>query len=218
MTSWDEHCRLWISACALPGNEADQQMQSARKRVAENSSDDWQWLVEALTDPERKWFVAKVFESQSMPRRLLTPMLHAGVMERNPSFNKYFIEPCVSCFGARRVLVELLGYLESGSDEEKAGAASALYWVGGRSDDNLLELHLRIRNRLLLEFVNNPDLNLRRRIIPMLQLKKALYPKELRPLVSQAVKIARKHPDEYIRHRVKVQLGVGGPLMPIPDG
>src|SRR2546429_73912 len=106
-------------------------MQAARKRVAQNTPADWLWLAESLAHPERKRVGAGVFKFQPVPRRLFRPMLWAGVLERNPSYNRVFIEPCVRSLGGRRVLEELLRYLESGTDEEKAGAASALYWAGG---------------------------------------------------------------------------------------
>ena len=104
-------------------------MQAARKRVAQNTPDDRRWFAEAPTDPDRKWFVADVFKFQTLPKRLFGPMLRAGVLERNPSLNRVFIEPCVRSLGGRRVLEELLRYLDSGTDAEKAGAASALYWA-----------------------------------------------------------------------------------------
>jgi hypothetical protein len=216
--TWDEHYLVWSELCRKPGQEAHWRMQAARKRVAQNTPDDWRWLVEALGDSDRKWFVAGVFKFQPVPKRLFGPMLRAGVLERNPSFNRAFIEPCVRSLGARRVLEALLRYLESGTDAEKAGAASALYWSGGNPrHEELRELQDRLRCRLLQEFVSNPDLNVRRRIIPSLRLVPEAYPEELRSLILVAVEVARSHPDAYIRHRVEVQLGAGGPFMAIPD-
>jgi len=216
--TWDEHFRLWSEARHKPGEDARRLLEAARKRVARNTPDDWQWLAQALADDERKWFVADVFELQTVPRRLLGPMVRAGVLERNPSFNRRFIEPCVRSLGGRRVLEELLRYLESGTDAEKAGAASALYWAfGNPRNEELAGLWERLRCRMLREFVDNPDLNVRRRIIPMLHLEPEAYPEELRPLIKVAVQVARSHPDEYIRHRAEVQLGAGGPLMALPD-
>ncbi|HEX8693605.1 MAG TPA: hypothetical protein VF746_14375 [Longimicrobium sp.] len=216
--TWDEHYRLWSEARRGPGQDVGPRLQAARRRVARNTPGDWRWLTEALADAERKWFVAGVFERHPVPGRLLGPMLRAGVLERNPSFNRLFIEPCVKSLGGRRVLEELLRYLEGGTDAEKAGAASALYWAGGNPrNEELGELRERLRCRMLREFVGNPDLDVRRRIVPMLWLEPEAYPEELRPLVPAAVEIARSHPDEYIRHRVEVQLGAGGPLMALPD-
>jgi hypothetical protein len=215
--TWDEHFRTWSEVRRGLRQEVQALMQAARKRVARNTPDDWQWLAEALGDAERKWFVAEVFETHPVPGRLLGPMLRAGVLERNPSSNRAFIEPCVRSLGARRVLEALLRYLESGTDAEKAGAASALYWVGGNPRSEELDgLRERLRGQMLREFVHNPDLDVRRLIIPMLRLEPEAYPEELRPLVPAVIEIARSHPDEYIRHRVEVQLGAGGPLLTIP--
>jgi len=70
---------------------------------------------------------------------------------------------------------------------------------------------------MLQTFVHNEDLQVRRRIIPRLILEPGVYSEELRPLVKHAIEIARAHPDAYIRHRIEVQLGAGGPYMAIPD-
>lgn len=217
---WDEQYQLWSDACRRPGQEAHWRMQAARKCVARNTPDDWRWLEEGLSDPDRKRFVAAVFRFQPVPRRLFGPMLHAGVLERNPSLNRMFIEPCVRSHGAGRVLRALLGYLESGTDAEKAGAASAVYqadWAGNPRNEDLGDLRQRVDSQMLREFVGNPDLEVRRRIIPMLRLAGEAYPVELRPLIPVAVDVARSHPDEYIRHRIEIQLGAGGPFMAIPD-
>ncbi|HEU4556229.1 MAG TPA: hypothetical protein VFS20_00220 [Longimicrobium sp.] len=216
--TWDEHYRLWSEVHRGSWEQAEELVRAARKRVGRNTPDDWQWLAEALADAERKWFVAQVFENHPVPTRLLGPMLRAGVLERDPSANRMFIEPCVSSLGARRVLEVLLGYLETGTDAEKAGAASARYWVGPNPrNEDVEELKARFHCQMLRELVQNPDLDVRRRIIPMLRLEPEAYPQELRPLIPVAVEIARSHPDNYIRHRVEVQLGAGGPLMAIPN-
>ena len=217
--SWDEHYRLWSDVCQKTGQEAHWRMQAARKRVAQNTSDDWKWLAESLTDCYRKWFVASVFKFQPVPKRLFGTMLRDGVLERDPSFNRVFIEPCVRSLGGRRVLEGLLQYLEDGTNAEKAGAVSALYWdQGNPRREDLTDLRKRLKCKMLQEFVGNPDLSVRRRIIPMLRLEPKAYTEELRSLIPKAIEIARSHPDEYIRHRVEVQLGSGGPFKAIiPD-
>ena len=214
--TWEEHYRLYLETRRRPG--AYQCLQSARKRVAQNSPEDWQWLIRSLDDNERKWFVADVFRFQQLPRRMFFPMLRAGVLERNPSLNREFIDPCVRFYGAVRVCTILLAYLETGSNEEKAGAANALYWAEcPKPGEDISELRNRIRADMLREFVYNEDLEVRRRIIPQLDLKTEHYPEELHPLIQRAIIIARAHPDEYIRHRVEIQLGSGGPFLAIPD-
>jgi hypothetical protein len=216
--TWDEHYDMYCEARQHRGVEAYRCIVSARKRIGQNSPDDWQWLIKSLSDPERKWFVASVFQNQQIPKRLFVPMLRAGVLERNPSFNRWFIDPCVRSCGAVRVCTVLLSYLKNGSNEEKAGAVSALYWgLHPNQDEDISELLTQIRAAELREFVQNEDLRVRQRLIPMLSLNPNHYSEELRPLIPLAIEIARTHPDKYIRHRVEVQLGGIGPLMPIPD-
>jgi hypothetical protein len=49
-----------------------------------------------------------------------------------------------------------------------------------------------------------------------LQLNPALYNEEIQPLIAKAISIARTHSDEYIRHRIEIQLGASGPFKAIP--
>ncbi len=213
--TWDEHYQRCREA---RGNEKYLRIQAARKRVAQNSAEDWEWLRTSLGDAERKWFVASVFTFQPVPKRLVEPMLRAAVLERDPSFTRYFIDPYVRTYGTKRVCTILLAYLETGTNEEIAGAASAYYHTWGpQPGKDVTELRTRIRSVMLRTFVHNEDLQVRRRIIPVLSLEPGDYPEELRPLVKNAIEIARAHPDAYIRHRVEVQLGAGGPYMAIPD-
>lgn len=214
---WSEHFDDWLQATGTRGPEAHLRMQAARKRVQLNSPADWEWLSEALADVKRKAFVALVFQRQPVPKRLLAPFLRAAIMERDPSRNRMFIEPCVRSWGGVEVNRRLLKYLQTGSNEEKAGAASALYWAQGNPrDEDLSQLRSGIRSALLREFVVNADLHLRQRIVPLLRLDQSAYESEDRPFVAEAIAIARVHSDEYIRHRIEVQLGAGGPLMAIP--
>ncbi|MFI9307639.1 hypothetical protein [Streptomyces triculaminicus] len=55
-------------------------------------------------------------------------LLKAAVHDPDPSFNRQFVEPALNAFGHRRVRIALLGYLRTGTDLERAGAARAWYW------------------------------------------------------------------------------------------
>ncbi|PYR94929.1 MAG: hypothetical protein DMF84_02725 [Acidobacteria bacterium] len=55
--------------------------------------------------------------------------------------------------------------------------------------------------------VSNANVDVRRSVIGHLDLCEADYDPTDRPLVPRAIAIARAHPDQYIRHRVAVQLG-----------
>ena len=66
---------------------------------------------------------------------------------------------------------------------------------------------MRQRCLLLREFVSNPSVLVRQRIIPHLELTDAAsYPEEFRALVPQAIQIAKSHDDGYIRHRLEIQM------------
>jgi hypothetical protein len=160
---------------------------------------------EALEDHERKWFVAAIFSGSPVPKRLLKAMLRAGVCEVNPSLNKYFIQPCISSYGHRVVNEASLQFVETGSDYEKAGAVNALYWAGMslRFDDykrgltlenatpesraaylELKDVWERKRCLFLREFVSNENIDVRRSIIPSLNLDEAAYPTDLKARAS----------------------------------
>ncbi len=75
--------------------------------------------------------------------------------------------------------------------------------------DAVADLVSEWRETALREFVMNEDLDVRRCIIPGLPLRAGRYPADLHELVQEAVRIARAHPDDYIRHRVEIQTGGG---------
>jgi len=209
---------LWQSAREAGDYEqADKYITVARLHISSAGNAGWNWLADSLRNEERKWFVAEIFEAHPVPRKLYERMILTGVLEKDPSSNRYFIEPCVRSFGSRDVLSELLNYLRSGMDEQRAGAASALYWVSCENKTDLDDpLRNQIRCQMLSEFVRNDNIEVRRRIIPMLALDPEIYPESLQSLIPEAISIARAHPDEYIRHRVEVQLGAGRLFMAIP--
>jgi hypothetical protein len=142
-------------------------------------------------------------------------MLRAAVEERDPSFNRVFVEPCVLQYGRKATVEHLLRFLEEGTASEKAGAANALYWTGLGKDD-LGVLEPRPQQTLLREFVNTDNLDVRRAILGKLRLFAQDYAEADRPLVAKAIEIARRSDDDYLRHRVEVQLGGGGPFKPLP--
>ena len=184
-----------------------------------------EWLAPALEDERRKWFAAFVLDcAGTLPRRFFEPVLRAAVYEVNPSNNRVFVDLCLRSRGTIATVERLLEYVEGGSDFEKAGAASALYWAWGhstegitRDDEQALEaLAARQRELLLREFVRNASLDVRRSIISKLSLDSQNDPPELKRLVAEAVRVAREEGDDYIRHRLQIQFGCGGPLPSLP--
>jgi hypothetical protein len=236
--SWEEFFDAYQSArCAGDRQVTERIIKDARSLLSKAPTEDWKLLGAALHDQERKWLVAEVFSKAPVPKRLFNVMLRAAVHEINPSLNRYFVEPCIAAFGHRAVNEALLEYVEQGNDFEKAGAINALYWGGMhlQFDDyrrgltlehatpesrtaylELKDVWERKRSLFLREFVSNENVDVRRSIIPSLNLDEADYPNDLKLLIAQAVEIARNHEDEYIRHRVEVQLGNERLLKPLP--
>jgi hypothetical protein len=189
-----------------------------------------------------KWCAASLFrQSESIAEVFFVPLLDAAVDEVDPSDNRSFVEPCMKHFGPRRVNEYLLSVVESGTDFRRAGAVNALYWsqvrllfrnvllddvppfdiehatAESRTAYMALQDVWERKKRLFLEtFVANASVEVRRSIIPALKLDPQAYPHSYRPLVARAIAIARSHKDDYIRHRVEVQLGDIRPLAPLP--
>jgi hypothetical protein len=238
---WDEYCIEYLNARPTKHfQEAASPLLSAVHRsVRSASKKDWEWFVLALGDAQKKWFVVFALDAiGTLPKVLFMPMLRAAVYERNPSLNRKFVEPCIRCYGHLRVNEVLLDFFEKGTNFEKAGAANASYWalmplafkgsVPNFDGENAIsesrstrvaldDILLRQRCLFLQEFVSNTDIDVRRSLIPRLELKDpSVYPEHLRPLVDQAIQIARAHSDDYIHHRVEVQLDRDRLLKPLP--
>ncbi|MBV9691106.1 MAG: hypothetical protein JO202_15520 [Ktedonobacteraceae bacterium] len=161
----------------------------------------------------KKQFLAIILRKRKeefLPEVFFAPLMRIAVYEANPSFNRSFIEPCLRAFGYRRVLEALLLYLERGTNREKAGAGRAFYWARlpsqKRRDEELAELDKVIATTMLKEFVKSDNLDVERSLIPQLFLKPSHYLQEGKRLIPLAIHKARHHPDEYIRHRIEIQL------------
>ena len=218
MKELEELFNSWNNLRNKDHNNAKLTLKKARRIISVSGSDGWSWVSDSLHDEIKKWFIASIFEKMPVPNYLFNEMLYASIMEGNPSSNRKFIEPCVRSFGVLSVLNEILKYLETGSNREKAGAVSILYWIRETPDEKIPEeIYTKIRCWRLREFVNNEDVALRQRIVPALILDPKCYPEELHNLIQKAIQIAQKHPDEYIRHRIEIQLGGEGPYKPLPN-
>ncbi|MDT7840513.1 hypothetical protein [Streptomyces justiciae] len=185
----------------------------------------------ATPGPGREWehearsIVRRTLRAAGVPPEgLFEQLVRTGVYDPNPSFNRQFIEPAVLLYGRRRVKAALIDVLRTGSDAERAGAARAWYWTGvsvrcldrenrvmtpeSRAEvDSVADLGAEWQEAALREFVANEDLDVRRCLLPGLVLNARRRPAELHGLVAEAVRIARNHPDAYLRHRVEVQVG-----------
>ncbi|MEW6737844.1 MAG: hypothetical protein AB1489_41580 [Acidobacteriota bacterium] len=214
-------------------------IREVQDEIANSKDIDLDWPINALSDEKKKRFVAYCFANQiKLPQELFFPMIKAAIYEPCPSSNRSFVEPCIKTFGHRVVNLALLEVLENGTDFEKVGAVNALYWAQVQLTFNfavtdykvenataesqkeysaLSDIRLKKQCLYLKEFINNPNIEVRRSIIASLPLDKDSYPDALKELVDEAIKIARNHSDEYMRHRMEVQLGNVNILEPLPD-
>lgn len=208
----------WLAKRGASGGEAHAMVSEVAKRMAVFEADDLVWLADSLTDAQRKFFTAALFsETGTLPESLYEPMLHAAVYEPSPLQAHAFVEPCVKSFGVKRVHQTLMDYLGAGSNYEKTGAVNALHWCGerktgneiGRSQTDAEMVKLaEIQHRLYLRtFVDNTDIELRRALITHADLNVLAPTMPVQELIDKVVRIARAHPDQYIRNRVEVQLG-----------
>jgi len=138
-----------------------------------------------------------------LPEPFFAALVRAAIHDPDPSFNRQFVEPLLAAFGRRRVQEALLETLTTGTNAERAGAARAWYWATFETLDDVQD---RWNRAALREFVANDDLDVRRCVLPELTLDPADHPAELHPLVAEAVRLARTHSDDYLRHRVELQV------------
>ncbi len=210
------------------------------------SREDLVWLENGLKDPNMKWFIVIIASQVTgLSDNLFNPLMDAAIDEVNPSLNRAFIDPCLVNFGPRRVNEFLLDVLETGTPFEQAGAVNAMYWaqiplsfkmknVDLEADPDsqftleqateesrkkvlaLADIWKRKHLLLLEHFVKSKSVEVQQSIIPSLDLNVKNYPESHKSLVHEAINIAHSHPDDYIRHRVGVQLGTGKSLKPLP--
>jgi hypothetical protein len=213
--TWEEQYHRWVKA--RDNNPYDDRparivvvetAKSARNGATLDTSNEWAWVESALDDADRRSFVSAVFHRQAAPSGLASMLLTRGIEERNPSTNRLLIEPAVKAMGALRVMRRLLDLLRDGSDDEKAGAASAAYWVqGDLNERKYAEARTQFRDELLRQFVDTENDFVRQRIIPSLSMMAEDYSPDVTHLIPVAIGIARAHSDPYIRQRIEVQLG-----------
>ncbi|GIJ45244.1 hypothetical protein Val02_21300 [Virgisporangium aliadipatigenens] len=164
----------------------------------------------------------QALKDRPAPEEVFAPLVLAGVLHPDPSANRRLVEPAVAAFGRRRVKRALLAYLRDGTAPQRAGAARAWYWtlvpVTYRAGEDrptakslaryneFVDLEREWQETALRVFVADEHLDVRRCLLPGLNLRADQWSEEDRPLVARAVEIARNHPDGYLRHRVEHQV------------
>lgn len=148
--------------------------------------------------------------SPVVTEELFGRLIETGIYDPDPSFNRQFIDPAITHFGLLPVMRTLLSRLTEGPDWQRAGAARAWYWarcaVTEESANATAELRSRWRQQGLHEFIRTDDDDVRCCILGQLPLTTDYYPADLWPLVTQAIAIARASANDYLRHRVELQV------------
>jgi hypothetical protein len=228
---WEELYQNWLSQRDANNDNLRLDLERQARTVMQNQKlADVTWHIQALegqtlADQNKRLFIVNVLrKGNQMPQLLFVPMLRTAVYEKNPSYNRSFLEPCMRCFGSRLVNCELISrYTEKGTDYEKAGVASSFYWSFGLNGhgeiphENLDDLRQKVQIWFLKEFVANKNIDVRRSIVAQLQLNPFQYPVNLWLLVIKAIFIGFIHSDNYIRQRIKIQLGQRLPYMALPQ-
>ncbi|MEW8035808.1 MAG: hypothetical protein AB2588_06945 [Candidatus Thiodiazotropha sp.] len=115
-------------------NSAHQIIDSIVREVACNfpkdNNDALLWFKNALKHKSKKWFVAKVLARVNpMPKALFDDLVLSALLERNPSSNRYLIEPCVKTFGVEKVLLKTQEYSSVQEVIDNNGYEKVKYWV-----------------------------------------------------------------------------------------
>ncbi len=194
-----------------PGFREGIKVDSARLQMRGQLLD---WCRNALHDSAKKWVVAAIFRKlPDRSKRLTRDLLAAGMREPNPSYNRLFLYPVRRREGWPQIVDWMIEIAEAGGDLEKGGVSRATYWLQERNPIDA-DSRQRLNAWMLAEFCRSDDLVAQRSLIAGLKLDPASVDDELAPLIKQAIDKARRSEDEYVRHRLEVQLGThSGPFM-----
>jgi hypothetical protein len=88
------------------------------------------WFTSALIHDDKKWFVVKLLEKVNpLPKALFDDLVLAALTEHDPSFNKWFITPCVKSFGTEKVKSKIMTFATHPQVIENDGVNKVMYWV-----------------------------------------------------------------------------------------
>ena len=218
-------CQQWRAARGQPGQNAanarESAVRDARKLVQspESQAEAKAWFAATLegSDREPRFFAAAALDGVT-PKRLLGSMIKAAVNEPSPSFNRSFVRPALRCAGPARVMSALVRIFREGQPSERAGALAALYWATADASDfasDAEDVPRLGQGELLDTFLATEHLPLRRQILPWLELGTSMAD-ELAVRIARVTEVCRTSSDEYLRTRVRVQLGESSLFPPLP--
>jgi hypothetical protein len=129
--SYQQYCKI----CALKDkNASHHQTRQLCGKIASNfprdNPESLAWFTAALFDDEKKWFVAKLLEKVNpVPKSLFDDLVLAALSETDPSFNKWFIVPCIKTFGQDKVKSQVMLFATHPQVIENDGVNKIMYWL-----------------------------------------------------------------------------------------
>jgi hypothetical protein len=215
----------WVGP--IPGLFTDQDLDAFRS-ATEDDARTFERLVE---HPLHRHIVKLVvLATRHVPEWLVHSLLRAACLTVNPSFNRHFVAPCLLRFGRRRVVSELIEIARRGSDQLKIGATNALYWgaiaredemwpdaqryepFDGPPDEPVDDLLEQFAVWAVREFLINKALDVRRVLVHHIASASVRDTEQ----GGEAIDLARRHPDEFIRARLHYDLGESALIPALP--
>jgi hypothetical protein len=87
-------------------------------------------VYSGISPRRKKWFVVKLLEKVNpVPKALFDDLVFAALVEDDPSFNKWFIAPCVKSFGVELVKSRIITFAPHPQVIENEGVNKVMYWV-----------------------------------------------------------------------------------------
>ncbi|MFO0592026.1 MAG: hypothetical protein U0441_31050 [Polyangiaceae bacterium] len=173
------------------------------------------WFRSALADDSRKWVAAALLRLKpEAVSSLASDLLLAAMSEPNPSFNRAFVRPLRGAIDWQTAVDSLLRLAKATDPLARGGVARTSYWLRvelGPPDPTSARM---LNTWILREFLQTSDAYAERSLIAAIVFDEQLIDDDARELLPQAVTKARAHPDEYVRHRLAINLKEStGPFM-----
>jgi hypothetical protein len=167
-----------------------------------------EWFRAALADDRRKWLAAALLQLrfEGVPA-LVDELLRAAMTERDPSFNRSFIRPLRHVSRAWPFLTEKMLVLAGPEDPIlRGGVARAYYWLIAELGSPDAETERRLNTWCLKTFLADQDIYELRSLMGQLSFALDAVEGEDRQLVDSVIEKATSHADDYLRHRLEIQL------------
>lgn len=135
-----------------PEYESDNEVLSKFKQVHLTlSADQTNELIQILTindNIDDRFFVADLlYLYDNFDTSLLVPMLDNAIAYKDPSFNRIFLNPCLTVFGVKTVANILAEKFSKADIIERVGISKLVYWLRHDNPEDVQKLHQLIIDR-----------------------------------------------------------------------